>query len=157
MLDASRVYLLCGPEPRRCKSVLSPLHPPHHHTRAQEWQQRTPLVSRWINYIIVPTQIVGMLIPPIGAFMTEDQSTLLGGHVYKLVTSLFFPGGLLTLLVVMLMVMTQGPAVEAKLGSMRFLLLTLSLGMLINLVYAGIAVRGRGGDSLFSSRLSTGL
>ena len=115
-----------------------PAAPPAQTNWLTEWQHRTPVVSRWITYIILPVTIFGWIAG--SEWMAVDVNTFLSGHVWRLLTSLPYQGGALVLLFVMLMMMMQGPAQEAKLGSLRFLVQLLTFGLLINTTYAFILV-----------------
>lgn len=106
-----------------------------------EWQARTPVVSQYAVYLMLPVTLAGMIFPGLGAALSNGPAALTGGQLWRLVTCLPYQGGLLTLLVVLLMTLTQAPQLEARVGSLRFLVSSLVMAGLVNVSFDAISVR----------------
>ena len=106
-----------------------------------EWQARTPVVSRFALYITLPVTVLGLLVPTLGIWMSLTPEALTRGQLWRFITAVPYQGGLLALIFVVLMLVTQAPHLESELGSLRFLTRASSWGLLINVVWAGLTVR----------------
>ena len=106
-----------------------------------EWQARTPLVSRWAVYVILPFSLIGFLIPGFDETFSLSPDAFTRGELWRLVTALPYQGNLLALVFLLLMLVLQAPKIEESMGSARFIVQVATFGFLVNVFYCAITVR----------------
>lgn len=88
----------------------------------EEWQARSPLVTRYIVYVTIPLTLISMLFGWDGSIAVIPIQVVEKVQLYRLPLSMVFQGGFFILLFVVLMVALRGPLVEFQKGSLLFLL-----------------------------------
>ncbi len=91
-------------------------------------------------FTIVPITLISSLAGGSSYLSLTPVDVLGSGEVWRLLTSFFDQGGIFTLLFVLLMLATQMPAQEYRMGSLPFLFHFLTIGTLINLLYITLSV-----------------
>lgn len=111
-----------------------------HYCRLTNWQERTPVVCRYMAYITLPVSLISALAG--GSFYTTNIPllTLGRGELWRLFTSMIDQGGFFTVLFVGLVLVLQAPAHEFRVGSTFFLYNTFLHALLINVGYAVIGL-----------------
>ncbi len=95
--------------------------------------------------MVLPVTIISLLAGGSAYLGLEPYAAVLEGQVWRFFTAFFDQGGVFTLLFVLLMLATQMPAQEIRMGSVPFLLHLFTIGMLVNVLYVTLAVSGKKG------------
>ena len=95
--------------------------------------------------------LLGFLIPGMSASLALTPEALTRGHVWRLVTNVLDQAQVLSLLFTVVVLATQGPMLESKMGSLRYLLQTCTWAAMINVSFVLVAVRPRRGVGRHSS------
>lgn len=117
----------------------------------QEWQGRTPFVTRWAIYITLPLSLLCLLWEAAYNALSNSPRTFLAFELWRPITALPNSGSALDLPFTLLMLAMTGPSTERALGSTRFASFLGAFGVIINFLYAGIMVSPAGPQLLCRS------
>jgi membrane associated rhomboid family serine protease len=108
--------------------------------RLQEWSAKTPLVTRYAIFAVLPVSLISLLAGGAQYLALIPYDATVGVQLWRFFTCFLDQGGFFTLLFVVLMLATQMPAQEIREGSVPFLLRLFVQGSLINVLYVSLAV-----------------
>lgn len=119
----------------------------------QEWQERTPFVTRWAIYITLPLSLLCLLWEAAYNALSNSPRTFLAFELWRPITALPNSGSALDLPFTLLMLAMTGPSTERALGSSRFASFMLLMGVIINVHYSLIMVSSAKAQRTSSLRL----
>jgi membrane associated rhomboid family serine protease len=121
------------------RSIMAANQPPPAQSNwFTEWSARTPVVTRFALFILIPIGLVGIFVPVIPAALVLTPSAILAFQIWRFITMFLIQLGILTLFFVLFFLVLQGPAAELRVGSLAFLWQLFSQGLLINITWATI-------------------
>lgn len=98
-------------------------------------------MTRWAIYITLPLSLLCLFWEAAYNALSNSPRTFLSFELWRPLTALPNSGSALDLPFTLLMLAMTGPATERALGSSRFATFMLVMGVIINIIYAGIMVR----------------
>ena len=123
-------------------AAADPRDLPDPRRKFEEWQSRTPVVTRGIIFILLFSSLFNTLTSSALSSVLECVPLFVISQfeIWRLLTASFFAEGILNVLFLSMAVSWVAPKLERALGSLRFMCLTLFLSVAISSVFCLVAL-----------------
>jgi membrane associated rhomboid family serine protease len=101
----------------------------------QEWNERCPVVSRSIIVTTLVISLLGFIFPDFSSALILQPTTFTSFELWRIFTSPFNQYSVLNTVFILIFFAIQGPVLEAKMGSLGFLLQLVINILLINVLF----------------------